>query len=68
MVIAACDAFHAMPSDRRYRNAMRAASAEAELRANAGTQFELGAAAALLAELAEDDLTPLNAIGDAPIN
>jgi HD-GYP domain-containing protein (c-di-GMP phosphodiesterase class II) len=47
---------------------MSVADAEAELRANAGTQFEPGAVAALLAELAEGDLTPVNAAGDAPIN
>jgi putative nucleotidyltransferase with HDIG domain len=68
MVISTCDAFHAMTSDRSYRKAMSVADAEAELRANAGTQFEAGVVAALLAELAEEDLTPVNAIGDAPIN
>jgi putative nucleotidyltransferase with HDIG domain len=68
MVISTCDAFHAMTSDRSYRKAMSVADAEAELRAHAGTQFEPGVVAALLAELAEEDLTPVNAIGDAPIN
>jgi putative nucleotidyltransferase with HDIG domain len=58
MVIAACDAFHAMTSDRSYRRAMNLEDAEAELRANAGTQFEPGVVAALLAELAGD--TPIN--------
>jgi putative nucleotidyltransferase with HDIG domain len=58
MVIATCDAFHAMTSDRSYRKAMSVDEAEAELRANSGTQFEPGVVAALLAELA----------GDAPIN
>ncbi|HKZ15203.1 MAG TPA: HD domain-containing phosphohydrolase [Solirubrobacterales bacterium] len=58
MVIATCDAFHAMTSDRSYRKAMSLTDAEAELRANSGTQFEPGVVAALLAELA----------GDAPIN
>jgi putative nucleotidyltransferase with HDIG domain len=53
MVIATCDAFHAMTSDRSYRKAMSVAAAEAELRANSGTQFEPEAVAALLAELAE---------------
>jgi putative nucleotidyltransferase with HDIG domain len=52
-VIAACDAFHAMTSDRSYRKAMSLAAAEAELRANSGTQFEPGVVDALLAELAE---------------
>jgi putative nucleotidyltransferase with HDIG domain len=68
MVIATCDAFHAMTSDRSYRKAMSVDDAEAELRANAGSQFEPGAVAALLAELAEADPTPVNAVGDAPIN
>ncbi len=58
MVIATCDAFHAMTSDRSYRKAMSHADAEAELRANSGTQFEPGVVSALLAELA----------GEAPIN
>ncbi|HTT93065.1 MAG TPA: HD domain-containing phosphohydrolase [Solirubrobacterales bacterium] len=58
MVIATCDAFHAMTSDRTYRKAMSQADAEEELRANSGTQFEPGVVSALLAELA----------GDSPIN
>jgi putative nucleotidyltransferase with HDIG domain len=52
MVIATCDAFHAMTSDRSYRKAMSVTDAEAELRANSGTQFEPGVVEALLAELA----------------
>jgi putative nucleotidyltransferase with HDIG domain len=51
-VIAACDAFHAMTSDRSYRRAMSLAAAETELRANSGTQFEPLVVDALLAELA----------------
>jgi putative nucleotidyltransferase with HDIG domain len=68
MVIATCDALHAMTSDRSYRKAMSVADAEAELRENAGSQFEPAVVTALLAELAEGDLTPVNAPGDAPIN
>ena len=52
MVIATCDAFHAMTSDRSYRKAMSVADAKEELRANSGTQFEPGVVRALLAELA----------------
>ena len=52
MVIATCDAFHAMTSDRSYRKAMSLTAAEAELRANSGTQFE-PASSTPLAELAE---------------
>jgi putative nucleotidyltransferase with HDIG domain len=52
MVIATCDAFHAMTSDRTYRKAMSVTAAEAELRAHAGTQFEPSVVEALLDELA----------------
>jgi putative nucleotidyltransferase with HDIG domain len=52
MVIATCDAFHAMTSDRTYRKAMTVTAAEAELRDHAGTQFEPSVVEALLAELA----------------
>jgi HD-GYP domain-containing protein (c-di-GMP phosphodiesterase class II) len=53
MVIATCDAFHAMTSDRSYRRAMSVAAAEADLLANSGTQFEPEAVDALLAELVD---------------
>ena len=36
----ACDAYHAMTSDRPYRQAMPVADAVAELRRCAGTQFD----------------------------
>jgi HD-GYP domain-containing protein (c-di-GMP phosphodiesterase class II) len=39
-IIAVCDAFDAMISDRSYRPAMPAAEALDELRGNAGTQFD----------------------------
>ena len=52
MVIATCDAFHAMTSDRSYRRAMPQELAIAELRAHAGTQFDPEVAEALVAELA----------------
>ena len=45
----ACDAYHAMISSRPYRaKPMQAAAAEAELRANAGTQFDPAVVDALL--------------------
>ena len=39
-IILACDAYHAMISDRPYRKAMQHAEAMAELTGNAGTQFD----------------------------
>jgi putative nucleotidyltransferase with HDIG domain len=51
MVIATCDAFHAMTSDRSYRRAMSLSDAIAELQANAGTQFDPNVVEALVAEL-----------------
>jgi putative nucleotidyltransferase with HDIG domain len=51
MIIATCDAYHAMTSDRSYRPTMARAKAIAELRAGAGTQFDPGVAAALIVEL-----------------
>ncbi len=39
-VILACDAYHAMTSDRPYRKAMQHPEAMAELTSNAGTQFD----------------------------
>ena len=51
MIIATCDAFHAMTSNRSYRRAMGQAEAIAELEANAGTQFDPAVVTALVAEL-----------------
>lgn len=47
-VISACDAFHAMISDRPYRTAMDRADAVEELRRNSGTQFDPDVIGALL--------------------
>jgi putative nucleotidyltransferase with HDIG domain len=51
MIIATCDAYHAMTSDRSYRRAMPKGDAIRELRAGAGTQFDPEVVSALVAEL-----------------
>jgi HD-GYP domain-containing protein (c-di-GMP phosphodiesterase class II)/putative methionine-R-sulfoxide reductase with GAF domain len=52
-IILACDAFHAMTSDRVYRAAMPVADAVAELRRCAGTHFDPEVAAALVEVVSE---------------
>ncbi len=47
-VVFACDAWHAMTSDRPYRKALGDEAARAELAANAGTQFDPRAVRAVL--------------------
>jgi putative nucleotidyltransferase with HDIG domain len=47
-VVLACDAWHAMTSDRPYRKALDPVTAQAELAANAGTQFDPRAVRAVL--------------------
>jgi HD-GYP domain-containing protein (c-di-GMP phosphodiesterase class II) len=51
MIIATCDAFHAMTSNRTYRQAIGHDDALRELEANAGIQFDPLVVAALIAEL-----------------
>ena len=46
-IVLACDAYHAMTSDRPYRPAMTTAAARAEPLTNAGTQFDPDVVAAL---------------------
>src|SRR3712207_2084393 len=53
-IILACDALHAMTSDRPYRKAMALIDAEAELRRGAGTQFDPQVVEALIDELTPD--------------
>jgi diguanylate cyclase (GGDEF)-like protein/putative nucleotidyltransferase with HDIG domain len=50
-IILACDAYHAMTSDRPYRAAMSHAEAIAELSANAGTQFDPSVVEVLIGQL-----------------
>jgi hypothetical protein len=58
-VVFACDAWHAMTSDRPYRQALPEDVARAELAANAGTQFDPRAVEAVLDVVGQRD-------GDAP--
>jgi putative nucleotidyltransferase with HDIG domain len=53
-VVSCCDAFHAMTTDRSYRRAMSTDEAIVEMKVNAGTQFDPGVAAALIAVLERD--------------
>jgi diguanylate cyclase (GGDEF)-like protein len=53
-IVFACDALHAMTSDRPYRKAMPMATAREELAANAGTQFDPEVVEALLTVLDGD--------------
>ena len=55
-IILACDALHAMTSDRPYRAALSLEEAVAELRRNAGTQFDPRVVEALLAVLDESPM------------
>ena len=63
-IVFACDAFHAMTSDRPYRRALDRTDAIAELRANAGTQFDPDVVDALLSALGDDSLILGCAPGD----
>jgi response regulator RpfG family c-di-GMP phosphodiesterase len=52
-IVLACDAYHAMTSDRPYRRRMSKDEAEHELTRNGGTQFDPGVVDALLRVLSE---------------
>jgi len=58
-IILACDALHAMTSDRPHRAALSLEDAVAELRRHAGTQFDPRVVDALLAVLDESPMPAL---------
>ena len=55
-IVAVCDAYHAMTSERSYRTALPANAAVEELRATAGTQFDPQVVEALMLVLDEHGL------------
>ncbi|MBJ7355037.1 MAG: HD-GYP domain-containing protein [Thermoleophilaceae bacterium] len=58
-IVLACDAYHAMISERPYREPLSEAQAREQLRMNAGTQFDPGVVDALLAALEARDGNPV---------
>lgn len=58
-IVLACDAYHAMISERPYRDPLSEAQAREQLRMNAGTQFDPGIVDALLAALEARDGNPV---------
>jgi HD-GYP domain-containing protein (c-di-GMP phosphodiesterase class II) len=54
-IVSACDAYDAMTTNRSYRRAMPGAAAEAELKRNAGSQFDPAVVGALLRVIARGD-------------
>jgi HD-GYP domain-containing protein (c-di-GMP phosphodiesterase class II) len=65
-IIAVCDSYDAMTSDRSYRRAMSEEVALAELKAGAGTQFDPEVVAAFLATRAAHEPVPPTARPSAP--
>ncbi len=63
-IIACCDAWNAMRTDRSYRRALPPAAALAELRASAGTQFDPALVDVLCEIVAEE---PETAAGELPL-
>ncbi len=64
-IVLACDAYHAMTSDRPYRAAMGDAEARAELVANAGRQFDPLVVTALIEAL---DIGLVKAAPEGPVD
>jgi HD-GYP domain-containing protein (c-di-GMP phosphodiesterase class II) len=61
-VIACCDAFNAMTTDRPYRRAMGIDAAIEELRANAGSQFDPRVVEALIGIVETWDAVPVRGV------
>ncbi len=55
-IVACCDAYNAMTTDRSYRKAMPQAEAVAELRAGSGTQFDPVVVDALIGAVEDAEL------------
>jgi diguanylate cyclase (GGDEF)-like protein/putative nucleotidyltransferase with HDIG domain len=64
-IVAVCDAYHAMVSERPYAAARSVEDACAELEACAGTQFDRGVVTALVAELADRRLARADALSNS---
>ncbi len=64
-IVLACDAFHALVSDRPYRPALALEAAVTELESCAGTQFDPAVVVALLAAIREEGITA-GSPGDEP--
>jgi len=58
-IVAACDAYNAMTTDRPYRRALSEEQALGELRANAGTQFDPQVVRALIEVVSRTPAAPL---------
>ena len=54
-IVFVCDAYHAMTSDRPYRERLSEEAARAELRDNAGTQFDPAVVEAFLSAVPAPD-------------
>jgi HD-GYP domain-containing protein (c-di-GMP phosphodiesterase class II) len=63
-IVAVCDAFDAMTSDRPYRSAQTVEMAAAELRRCSGSQFDPVVVDAFCAELGLDELNPHDEAAD----
>jgi HD-GYP domain-containing protein (c-di-GMP phosphodiesterase class II) len=64
-IVCCCDAYNAMTTDRSYRRALSAPEAIAELRANAGTQFDPLVVRALIEVVSIDLPGPAARLADA---